>query len=178
MIKAVPIPLENGLTGWLHAGPTKDLPPGYMLIRCAEEIPVAEEYIAYDLGVRDFATFEEENLDAALPGIIEDLEVGRPLYVGCMGGTGRTGTLLALLVAQHPAFTGGRAIDYIRQVYKPGAIETKDQEKQVRTYVRIDSRYGAGLNKSPYPEITEGNATRPHTEQGWVRRLFSRIWAE
>lgn len=135
MIKAVPIPLENGLTGWVHAGPTREMPPGYELVRCAIEIPVAGKTVAYDIAIPDFSTFQTQHLDEVLPELLDDLAEGRKLYIGCMGGTGRTGTLLALLVAQHPAFTGEMAVAYIRQVYKPGAVETEDQKLQVEGYL-------------------------------------------
>ena len=130
-MKAVPIPLSTGKIGWVHAGPTRSLPDDYDLIRCAEEIPVPAERIAYDVSTGDFKPFDARTVVDALPDILADLGDGRPLYVGCMGGTGRTGTMLAILVAQHPAFTGQTAIAYVRANYKAGAVETKEQEQQV-----------------------------------------------
>ena len=130
-IKTIPIFLPDDRVAYITAGPTSELPPNLKLIRCAAEIPVEPDRIAFDIGTRDFKPFDEDKVLAALPGIMDALRDGQDLYVGCMGGTGRTGTLLAILAAQHPAMDGHRAIDYIRQVYKPGAVETGEQEEQV-----------------------------------------------
>lgn len=142
-IVTIPIPLASGKTGWIAAGPTRELPSSHLLVRCAREIKVSPDSIAFDVGTADFTTFDESVVKLHLPGILEALEDGERLYVGCAGGTGRTGTLLAILVAQHPAFSGQAAIDYIRKVYRPHAIETPEQEEQVRRM--------AGLNLWPLP---------------------------
>lgn len=131
---AVPIPLETGKIGWVHAGPTRELPEGYGLVRCAKEIRGYRDRIAYDVGTSDYEPFSKEILTRALPNILRDIEDGKPLYIGCMGGVGRTGTLLSILVAQHPAFTGETAIEYIRGVYRSGAVETVAQKQQVNEF--------------------------------------------
>lgn len=133
-IATVPIPLASGKVGYVAAGPTRDLPDTHKLIRCAVEIPVPDNRIAFDLGTKDFTPFDDALIRARLPGILRAVEGGARLYVGCMGGTGRTGTLLALMVAQHPSFSGQQAIDYIRAVYRKGAVETAEQEEQVRDF--------------------------------------------
>ena len=141
-ITAVPIPLAGGATGWIHAGATRDIPPGYELIRCAQEIPVDEDRVAYDVSAPDFQPLNRD-VFTVIHSILDDLRVGRRLYVGCMGGTGRTGTLLSLLVATHPAFTADRAIGYIRQVYRPHAVEKDTQAEQIRQWHDINSEFDA-----------------------------------
>lgn len=175
-MKAVPIPLESGKIGWVHAGPTRDLPEGYRLIRCAEEIPVPPARVAYDVSTGDFKPFDAATVVGALPDILRDIEDGEPLYVGCMGGTGRTGTMLALIVAQHPAFTGDTAISYIRQVYKPGAVETKEQEGQVASLahsVLVAARFtDADPGDFGWDDAPEVNSRAPDP---WWKRLFFRF---
>jgi len=130
-LKCLAIPLASGKVAYVHAGPTREKPVDYGLVKCAIEIPI--DYVpAYDLGCNDFQTFDTDAIEYNLPDILRDLEDGkRKLYVGCMGGTGRTGTLLALLVAQHPQFTGEAAVAYVRANYKAHAVETQDQYNQV-----------------------------------------------
>ncbi|MBD7982015.1 protein-tyrosine phosphatase family protein [Oerskovia merdavium] len=45
----------------------------------------------------------------------------------CDGGTGRTGTSLALL-ARLAGVTADEAVDWVRAHYRPGAVETPEQE--------------------------------------------------
>lgn len=174
MIKAVPIPLASGKTGWLHAGPTREMPEGYRLIRCAEEIPVAVEDVAYDLGAKDFEILPKDAVMFSLPDILSDLEDGRPLFVGCMGGTGRTGTLLAILVAQHPAFTGEMAVAYIRQVYKPHAVETPEQREQVERFseLKIVSSTGMWDDRDQKPYVPDPLISLIPKRSWWKRFLF------
>ncbi len=53
------------------------------------------------------------------------------LYVGCAGGRGRTGLILALLAKA----TGlHRPIDYVRATYHPEAVETDEQFQYVQDF--------------------------------------------
>jgi protein-tyrosine phosphatase len=132
--KTIPIFLPGDHVAWVTAGPTRELPDDLMLVRCASEIPVPAERVLFDIGTEDFRPFSYLKLADNLPALMHALMQGERLYVGCMGGTGRTGTLLAILAAQHPQMTGEQAIEYIRTVYKRGAVETKVQEEQVSVF--------------------------------------------
>lgn len=131
--KTIPIFLPGDKVAWVMAGPTRELPSDRRLIRCAAEIPVPMDRIAFDIATKDFQPFDPALLRAKLPAIMDALAGGDRLYVGCMGGSGRTGTLLAILAAQHPGMEGVSAITYIRQVYREAAVETQHQEAQVIT---------------------------------------------
>ncbi len=50
--------------------------------------------------------------------------------MGCIGGLGRTGTVLACMaiLAGIPA---GHAVDWVREHYDPAAVETPEQEQWV-----------------------------------------------
>ena len=56
---------------------------------------------------------------------------GRPVYVGCMGGWGRTGLFLALLAK---AAGIENPIEYVRSHYTPHAVETAAQERYVEEF--------------------------------------------
>lgn len=54
-----------------------------------------------------------------------EVQAGRKVHVGCMGGHGRTGTVLAALVKH---MTGAEdAINYVRKHYCPKAVESASQ---------------------------------------------------
>lgn len=131
MIKTFPIFLPHDKIAWITAGPTSEMPPTHKLIRCAAEIEVDPDNVAFDIATGDFKPFDEDKVLENLQGIIEALLRGEKLYAGCMGGTGRTGTILAIIAAQHPEFTYEDAILYIRAIYKSHAVETSDQAQQV-----------------------------------------------
>jgi protein-tyrosine phosphatase len=66
---------------------------------------------------------------------------GELVEIGCLGGTGRTGTVLAcmaVLVGVPPA----QAVDWVRDAYRAEAIETPEQEDWVRWFASRASRQG------------------------------------
>ncbi|KQQ01587.1 MULTISPECIES: protein-tyrosine phosphatase family protein [unclassified Rathayibacter] len=67
---------------------------------------------------------------AALRDAYERSSSGR-VEVACGGGTGRTGTALALL-ARLDGVPADEAVAWVRSTYRPGAVETPRQ----RTFVR------------------------------------------
>ena len=143
-MKPVAIYIEDPKDGqthlrWVGAGPTRQLPAGYKLVRCAAEIKVDEDRVAFDVATQDFQPFDDAVLQDTVPDILQALLEGQKLYIGCMGGIGRTGTLLAILVGQHPTVTGDAAIDYVRRCYDSRACETAEQEDQVCRHSQPDA---------------------------------------
>lgn len=172
--RCVPIPLASGKTGYIFAGPTRTRLEGYALVRLAAEIEVPIGIVAYNLPVSDFKPLDPLALMDAIPNILNDLESGVRLYVGCMGGSGRTGTLLALLVAQHPSFDGTAAISYIRQVYKASAIETKEQEWQVHTLAgKMPQTFAPS-----FPPVEEFTDAPPNGFSAWIGATTSNLWGK
>ena len=55
---------------------------------------------------------------------------GELVEVGCLGGRGRTGTVLACM-AVLAGVPGDEAVAWIRQAYRPEAVETPAQEEWV-----------------------------------------------
>jgi hypothetical protein len=56
---------------------------------------------------------------------------GKQVFIGCMGGIGRTGLLMALLVkmAGHP-----KPVQYVRAHYDSHAVETEKQVRFIREF--------------------------------------------
>src|SRR5690606_26734740 len=80
-----------------------------------------------DFSVPENAADTDDALVAAFKAGID----GRPVYVGCMGGWGRTGLFLALM-----AKVAGEKdpVGYVRRWYTPHAVETKQQKAYVENY--------------------------------------------
>jgi len=68
-------------------------------------------------------------MQAALPALIERVRGGSTIVIHCAAGLGRTGTLAAQMLV-HAGMKPDEAIQTVR-LTRPGAIETKDQERDV-----------------------------------------------
>jgi hypothetical protein len=58
---------------------------------------------------------------------------GEGVEVGCIGGLGRTGTVLACMAILVGVATG-EAVQWVRSNYRVGAVETRDQEWWVQWF--------------------------------------------
>jgi len=70
---------------------------------------------------------------------------GEVVEVGCLGGLGRTGTVLAcmaILAGVHPM----GAVAWVRAAYNPRAVETPAQEESVVWFSRRADRLPEGTN--------------------------------
>ena len=83
--------------------------------------------------VEDFSTPDPDAIRrAALCGLRSALVYGKPVYVGCGFGIGRTGTMLGLMarIASpwiiHP-------VEFVRRTYYAQAVETQEQRHMVET---------------------------------------------
>jgi protein-tyrosine phosphatase len=68
---------------------------------------------------------------------------GELVEVGCLGGRGRTGTVLACM-AVLAGVPGDEAVPWIRQAYRPEAVETPEQEEWVEWFAGWASQRDAG----------------------------------
>ena len=68
---------------------------------------------------------------------------GELVEVGCLGGTGRTGTVLACM-AVLAGVPGEEAVTWVRQAYRPEAVETREQKEWVRWFAGWASGRAAG----------------------------------
>jgi Protein-tyrosine phosphatase len=65
---------------------------------------------------------------------------GERIEIGCIGGLGRTGTVLACTVIL-AGVTPGEAVQWVRAHYDPAAVETPEQEEWVLWFAEhIDDR--------------------------------------
>lgn len=91
------------------------------------------------LPIRDFSVPEDDaSVAVALRCALDAALRGEDVYVGCMGGFGRTGLFMALLakVAGEP-----RPVEFVRKNYTARAVETKQQYRYVMDFDVSELRY-------------------------------------
>ncbi len=81
---------------------------------------------------------------AVMKGILDAIDnapgQGKPTYVHCLGGRGRTGTVVGCWLARHGKATGAQALGLIRELRKndptglPPSPETERQRVMVRSW--------------------------------------------
>ena len=152
---AMPMPWGDAI---ISAGPYLDFPyedKTYFGIKCAAEIDMPY-MIAVD--IKDFGLPDPFEAETAAFLAMAAMRVGMIPYVGCMGGLGRTGTLLGILAkvslqatrarflgVRLPWAQGGDPVDWVRTYYREQAIETAAQEAFVRDF---DVSWLAGMARS------------------------------
>lgn len=134
--EAVPLqrPLRTlKLTGWfVTAGPFRDAPPIGMKNLCLQAEQPGSDKIDYRLPIQDFSTPDIRETVFALAWVIwQGVAWKRLVYIGCQGGKGRTGLVLALLVRIDRGTKGRAAVTYVRKHYDRHAVETEFQSKFV-----------------------------------------------
>jgi hypothetical protein len=115
------IPLNRRQYFVVTGGPFFDCPKTMVGVKMAKEI---RQTCAVDIPTEDFKTPDRKVLTSGLDKALNLLLDGEPLYVGCMGGKGRTGLFMAVLAK---AFGVKNPVEYVRKHYYAHAVETKDQ---------------------------------------------------
>lgn len=114
-----------------YGGPYDRFPQGQWFGVCvrAERVPAAK---AVHLPIHDFQVPDDDAaVEKALRQALQAALDGRQVYVGCMGGWGRTGLFLALL-AKATGFDNPVAC--VRAHYTPHAVETEAQWRYVQDF--------------------------------------------
>lgn len=124
------LPVSLGLSQrYVFAGPFIHRPDGMFGIKLAAEInvPCDISIPIVDYGVPESADVVRTALQRAVAALVKE----EPLYVGCMGGFGRTGTFLALLVK---ALGVREPIPYVREFYDHRAVERDSQVEYIAEF--------------------------------------------
>lgn len=122
------IPLDRRHYFLVTGGPYFDRPDTMIGVKMAAEINRPADV---SIPTRDFSTPDLADLDTGLVQAATALVNGDPLYVGCMGGKGRTGLFLAVLCK---ALGVKKPVEYVRKHYYAHAVETSEQYAFVTTY--------------------------------------------
>lgn len=121
----IKLPLVGNKYFTVVGGPYVECPDGFTGVKLAAEINRPCEI---DIPTRDYSTPHPDVLNAGLKAAIDCMLLGRPLYVGCFGGFGRTGLFLAILAK---AFNVENPVAFVRRTYTSRAVETNEQKKFV-----------------------------------------------
>lgn len=122
------IPLSKRQYFVITGGPFADCPSNMVGVKMAREIKAK---CAVDIPTEDFRTPDRKTLYRGLNKALDSILAGEPVYVGCMGGKGRTGLFLAVLVK---AFGVKKPVEFVREHYYAHAVETADQYKFVKQF--------------------------------------------
>lgn len=92
-----------------------------------------KQHVPYDiaLDIDDFKTPDMAETLEVVHEIAKEIVAGNPVYIGCMGGWGRTGTIMACVAK---AFGDTTPIARTRAEYQSRAIENYAQEDFVRDF--------------------------------------------
>lgn len=123
----MPLPFGGGSVR-VYGGPYYYRPLSMTGVKLAQEINLPCDI---NLPIADYSIPRPDLARRALLASIDALERGESLYVGCMGGKGRTGLFMALLAkaagVEHP-------IEHVRSTYFEHAVETLEQERFVKAF--------------------------------------------
>jgi len=122
------VPLTKRHYFTVTGGPYYDRPANMVGVKMAREISLPCDV---DIPTRDFSTPEPMVLLTGLRQAIPQMLLGEPLYVGCMGGKGRTGLFLAVLAK---AMGVKSPVEFVRKHYYSHAVETTDQYRFVEHF--------------------------------------------
>jgi protein-tyrosine phosphatase len=120
----------------VYAGPGRDAKgvDGWKVCTLQAETPHCGRW-DYRLPIPDFNVPEEKATRRCLWWLLVQTILKMELvFVGCAGGKGRTGVILALLTRIALGCSGPVAIDIVRREYNPHAVETKAQEEFVSAF--------------------------------------------
>lgn len=132
--------------GYVYGGPYRKKPHDIIGVKMAEEI---HEKCDVSIPTVDFSVPKVHDLTQGVMIAMAHLKEHGELYVGCMGGIGRTGLFMATL-ARLMEMNGDLgicqdtgvppSIMYVRDNYCGHAVETKEQMKYI-TKLDLDDTY-------------------------------------
>lgn len=127
--------LDAGITTFLNLAESHDW-QDYSRLLMAESAPPEKAIRHIRMPVMDMTIPTEEDMVQMLDTIDEALESGQAVYVHCLAGRGRTGTVVGCYLVRH-GMSGQEALDEIARLRKgiPDAFnrspETNEQRQMV-----------------------------------------------
>lgn len=130
------------LNGFVFGGPFRKYEPGtrrLVGIKMAVEINHPHDFA---VDTEDFSVPDVSDMQEGLIAALASFAEGNDVYVGCMGGIGRTGLFMGCMVKLMHDYTAKvegvtpiiDPVTVVRSQYNPHAIETRQQMDYVRTF--------------------------------------------
>ncbi|WP_113152747.1 hypothetical protein [Nitratireductor sp. OM-1] len=96
----------------------------------AEQVPAS--LVDVNLAISDFSVPRDAiRTGKAIRDTMQAALDGKRVYIGCMGGWGRTGLFMALIAK---AAGIKNPVEFVRETYTPKAVETREQQLYVDTF--------------------------------------------
>jgi hypothetical protein len=131
MLGYLKLPVSGNQYFTVVGGPYLQKPIGVTGVKMAEELPFRDDgSMEIDIPTEDFSVPNKEKLLGGLESAIDRILTGELIYVGCMGGRGRTGLFLSILAK---VFSVDDPVGYVRKHYYEHAVETHEQYQYVMT---------------------------------------------
>jgi hypothetical protein len=100
-------------------------------VKCATEIQADFDV---EVPCQDFGVPTNADMRYAVGQAIEAAFRGRPVFAGCMGGIGRTGTFLAVVLKVfYPKVPVKSLVPMVKRVYFGPAVETEEQYRLIES---------------------------------------------
>jgi len=128
MLGKLEIPLRGKKHFTVFGGPYLDRHGSMRGVKMAAEIDLPCDV---SIPTKDFQVPDRKMLHKGLEQTVDLILADEPVYVGCMGGRGRTGLFLAILVK---VFGVRYPVKYVRKNYFSHAVETTAQYDFVRYF--------------------------------------------
>lgn len=125
---SVELPAMNSKYWTLYGGRYTEVPDEMFGVKLDPD-----QDTAFDLkmDIKDFKTPGMWETQCLVHEVVREIVYGNPVYIGCKGGWGRTGTIMACLMK---AFGYKLPTASLRIQYTPRAVETPAQEDFVRDF--------------------------------------------
>lgn len=122
----IDLPLMGGKYFRLYGGPFQKWPASSTKGICVAVEHMRAKEANYLLPIVDFSTPDPKKLVQALDAALDMVRRRNAVYVGCMGGIGRTGLFLASMLK---LWGDENPVNTVRANYYEHAVETSDQRK-------------------------------------------------
>ncbi len=109
----------------IYGGPYYQRPDELKGVKMAAEI---QAHCDVDIPTVDFSVPDVAHLRAGMLRAVGLMAEGHDLYVGCMGGIGRTGLFMAGMAKVQDI---SNPVEFVRHEYYPHAVETDEQRKYI-----------------------------------------------
>lgn len=130
--------LEAGkIHGTIFGGPFRKFDPTerrLVGVKMAKEIDHPHDI---SIPTEDYSVPCPKDLLEGILEAIDSMNDGNDIYVGCMGGIGRTGLFMAVIYRAFAEYNGGNhlpGIQFVRKHYNPHAVETAEQMRYVSLF--------------------------------------------